>query len=1028
MSIYEEAFYLPFCIFNAVIEYIYFVIIHIQNNGPKPIVDIQRHLKFFKYEVTKFVHIFHGKDEVEKCTNMLCIATPVFYSFNGIMYLSKDFRHFKQRIYEDLILSHTTDIILRGTKNISEVCKILNVNNLIKIDKDSLLSILRQYSFFYEDRNDSIFILPYSWLDNFSDAFNGVEQYFMSILQNVFVMTFEDVKIHSQFVPSCGIHSCLTTFCILAASPIFYCKNSNVYLNINGKKMKTQKQQLGVIRLETSYFLSGITTCLLVRLLHGKKLHNWVGEVSNVMKNYGLIFCNVYFKDYSYDMFVVYFHKRTLKSISEIKNLSSLISFRDTVMFDAEYCEGVGGRYYQATKIKVIKQSFKQNISTYEADVDKYKECEYNSFELNAIVKTKLQQKCSCKYCKSEGVQNFSTECIPNNYDEFVEFLKKSFNFSNNEVNLNLMAYQSHCFTSNSSEAKSNLSLKITDSSKSGKEISSLAIKYNGLSCSNETSKCVNYAETDGINKEQNAFEVKVKRPLNQVSRENCKKSLNFSVLHYAFLFGEIESASKDFGIIYGSTDYNSYSVYFLKNALVSLDDNVVLKDIKRFDTVLALVPNIDEDSCPVASLVFLLNSNEVSLILNYEICPSRFVFDYFVPRIKAKCCNLLCHFDLSHALTFEIPFKFVTNMLNEVRRISSLFLMSLADICNLNDKTKEKLQTLVTTVSRKNLTIGNSKSFSTVASLFLFMFSFVDKHKLNHKRFKKCLHYKRMLEKNNGKQTFHQIKRKYCSKQLTCKISFSKDHDNDSLKLKETVPMKHSNSINCLMPNIDQSISFCKNVNSSCSSLGSYLSCAGTSCIKSSSSCTSDDSFYSCKSSSESLSCSSLSSEKKQSLHLASLSISLPQITVPSPEKVPNLNFQAVKFKAVCKSDDTSLKRVMTDDLHTDTKLKLSYRSILSLKSLRNKEKQKFILRDTVFCKNSFRYKVETVARVCVITNTFIFLTPINDQELTLCFPKKLISLKIQSKIMINATLRITYIPCVPLNLSHVLLLETDD
>ncbi|GIY72974.1 hypothetical protein CEXT_118781 [Caerostris extrusa] len=398
----EENSYNTLYLHNVIIEFISFVVILIEDHGPRSLRNINNHLNFFSKDIYNFIEIFNGKDTEEKIGDMLCTTTPIFDVKERILYLSDNYRHFKQLIYKEFLTSKIIDLVLRGICFVKDICRNLNMNSIINIEEDNLKTMLKRSTYFSLN-SDNVIVLHFHGLLGFNNhIYNGVVKYFQSYLQNINLLTYNEIKWHAKFVPSCSVLNCLVIFCVLHVSTIFKCEKDEVRLK---KKFKRKNSGNKIINVEELKIKSSeaIPVGQIVSRALGPVLRNWTGEITQVTKSNGLIQCVVNFAN-SYGIFVIYFYKSALKYVCELEDLRDYLSIRDSVEFDAEFSEEEiqQGIFWQAIHVRVTKQALKKSKFEIDIDADMYMEkikCNYNTFK----VSSKTCKNCTANYCALES-------------------------------------------------------------------------------------------------------------------------------------------------------------------------------------------------------------------------------------------------------------------------------------------------------------------------------------------------------------------------------------------------------------------------------------------------------------------------------------------------------------------------------------------------------------------------------------------------------------------------------------------------
>ncbi|XP_035210295.1 uncharacterized protein LOC118184691 [Stegodyphus dumicola] len=365
----NEDIYSAQYLYNALIEYVYFVILHAQNKNGISLRNLEKHVKFFKSEVSSFIETFPGNDFVEKLGNMLCVTTSIFSSSENVLQISDNYQSLKTIISEDLIISKIVDLVLRGICNINDICMNLNLNSAISIEEELLFTILKKFPFFDILPNSTVMLVKFDGLLGFDNStYSTVVNYFQSLLQNIYTFTFDEVRLHSAFLPGCGVRNLLMVFCILNHCKLFRIKSGFVHIKEKFKKKHTVNLQSDEhLHLLSRRLKKLVPLGLIIHEIYGYFLQNWIGEIVHLKQSAGFIYSIIPYHQYT---FTIYFNKAALKYICEIDNLEDCVGCRDVVEFDAKFY-GKGDDvniYWIATRVKIIKQAMKCTFAELNSD------------------------------------------------------------------------------------------------------------------------------------------------------------------------------------------------------------------------------------------------------------------------------------------------------------------------------------------------------------------------------------------------------------------------------------------------------------------------------------------------------------------------------------------------------------------------------------------------------------------------------------------------------------------------------------
>lgn len=340
--------------YNAVIEFVYFTILYIETYGTASQNNLIKHVKFFKKEVTEFICSFEGKTLKDKLFQLLNTLDCFDLHDNKV---KVNENNLKNVCLADLVLSKSADLILKGITNIDEVCKRLNYNSVVKIDKNHLLRVIKKYSFISAN-NETLSLNHAHGLLGFEDnLYNSVINYFYEILFRGKILSVKEIKNHGNLLKFCGLQNVMATLAILNSSDHFTCQNG--YVLINKKSKKYPKKKLIDSELIKSKFLSrSLPISQVVFNMYGHFLYKWSGEIGNLTKSSGNICCVVDFINGQQGVFNVCFNVAALKIISEIDNLKNYVNMRDKVEFNALYYVGKKlDRCWRATSVRLLSNT-----------------------------------------------------------------------------------------------------------------------------------------------------------------------------------------------------------------------------------------------------------------------------------------------------------------------------------------------------------------------------------------------------------------------------------------------------------------------------------------------------------------------------------------------------------------------------------------------------------------------------------------------------------------------------------------------
>ncbi|KAG8184245.1 hypothetical protein JTE90_019484 [Oedothorax gibbosus] len=467
----DEESYSALYLYNALIEYIYFLIILIQDGGPNHLDNVSKHVRFFKRDVYSFIQTFNGEDFDEKVGQMLCSATSAFEVRDNVVHLTKNCSPFKQVIYEDFLVSKVVDLVLRGICTVQDICQNLNFNSLIFIREKDLIEMIEYCPYFHFNSNRSVVLFQCHGLIGFErHIYDTTVNYFQSYFQNVSKLTYSDIKLHSSCIPCCAIRNSLIVFCLLQVSPYFKCKGGKISFRSRLKRKRNVEQVIDIEKLQSKGFLS---IGVLVHEAFGPVISCWKGEISRLFNCAGLIQSVVSFRNGQHGLFFVYFQKTALKHCCEIGDLKQFLSARDVVEFDAEFCGKImrGQVFWEATRLKVVNCAVKQSKYENSVDIEEYMTNIYaNNFKMTPVLKACTVTNCGVEYSTFEKItanNNKQLSCleIQNTKEkvseEFLTLVSESDNNNSHvkittEVKLDSISLTSNCdVNANLSETKS---------------------------------------------------------------------------------------------------------------------------------------------------------------------------------------------------------------------------------------------------------------------------------------------------------------------------------------------------------------------------------------------------------------------------------------------------------------------------------------------------------------------------------------------------------------------------------------------
>ncbi|CAL1272655.1 unnamed protein product [Larinioides sclopetarius] len=994
---FNEALYL----YNAVIEYINFLIALIEAEGPRDLNNVEKHLKFFNHDIYCFAEIFSGEDLAEKIGSMLCATTPIFNVKERLLNLSCNDEYFKRTIYKDLLISKIVDLVLRGMYCIKDICHNLNLNSMITIEEKSLSLILKKYPYFDLDSNKSVIICQFHGLLGFEDhAYKTVVRYFQSYLQNINVLTYSEVILHEKFIPTCAISNPLFLFCALHVCSIFKCKKGQVKLRKKFRKKVYGNQIINIEKLNMSLSKS-VPIGLLVSKALGRTLYNWTGEISELAKSTGQIQCVVSFSNDYQGIFIVYLYKTALKHICETEDLNDYLSIRDIVEFDAKFCDEIVDQhiFWQATRIKVIKQSLKKNKFELDVDAEMYFErIKLNNSSFNISSKTCHLKNCNAKFFvlqknltampKSKAI----AKCSSDLNTEFSSKLQSTIS----ENSSNLSEASSDCLMNKTVET-TNDSLPLKDT------------KGESL-CVSKDLHDINLSAVD--------------------SNQNNVLISDLLFLHSSFVFGEVSVTSEDDGIAVTMNALNQFNVFFKSEA-------VFTENTKRIPAkgkiVLLYIPYFDsKDSSCVATLVYPLNSEE-SLLLKENISIENFVMDNFFPVVQKNLGDTYsCFCGLAHILTQRllIPQEFETKGKKICKAFD--FIKNLQEAVCFSSKTLTLFYMLINKLYSQNLGTSCTKLCADLAFVFVQAFSFTNcsnKLKVLYKKRKTLNNHSN--KRNHRNPHFLSYQKTACSETSDTLISSFQEEmkiTSDSLSLYPKSDIKEETSDENKNSNLSEKVSDARYDTSllqveqghgSCISINSYKSCNSKS---------SDDVFYSCESDSDSEKNENSIPSQSNNIHLLkengyknaaancnevndSLSLTKKSCNSSNIEKdIPEITLSTFSKKFTGKLE-----------LAVDSDFKLKHSSLSKAKNRKNK---KVILPSSNnHCKECWKPVIETTAYISTITNSCLyFCAKYNQQIATLGFPRYLVSEEVLKNLSLGSSVKIGIIPNILLHFSDVL------
>ncbi|PRD26362.1 UNVERIFIED_CONTAM: hypothetical protein NCL1_38326 [Trichonephila clavipes] len=881
----NEESYNALYLYNAVIEYIYFVINLIETQGPKSITNVEKYVEFFNHDIYSFVEKFDGKNLPEKVGNMLCVATPAFDVKDKILNLSVNYDYFRRSIYKEILINKVVDLILRGISFIKDICHNLNLNNLITIEEESLKIILKQYPYFYISNDSSVFVVQFHGLIGFEDeAYKTIVQYFQSYLQNISILTYDEIKIHTKCVPCCAIPNPLAIFCVFHICSLFKCDKNKVYLRKRFKNKKCGNRIINVDKIGLNSSES-VPIGLLVSKAFGQKLKAWTGEITHLTKYTGLIQCVVNFSNGYQGIFNIYLYKTCFKYLCEVESMEDYLSIRDTVEFDAEFSEEAieQGIFWQAISIKVKKQFLKNNRFKITIDTKMYME----KIQLNFDTFKSSSKTCCLKNCMSS--YNVLEKDDKNNKKIILRernFIKSS-NLSSKDLTI---LCQGRMETSNNSQkisslpclngsvANDSLFLSICDINQNAVAVSNYHYDENSEMYINKeeaskNSKLCNDNKNLSTLDAENTLSIDLMKSVIITPPDKRKKYLDFAknifktensvkenlskvgifvpnllFSHSAFMFGKIAVVLQDDGMAVTLHTYPTYEVFFKYESIFFKNDKVPNKD----SIVLLFIPYFEfQNGVSVATLVYPLKYEDAILVQEHNLTVDDFVSRKFYSIVKDYLGDIYsCNCDLTNSLLFK---TLVTQNIQRKREMflkCSDYLKDLEEIFSFSEKTKEYFLTITSLLYHQNSDTSSQKLSMYLTRLLVQVFSltlcsrkisFLSKRRKSFKpkfNFRKKRSNYSSFSKDLVKNLPNDDKNLIYTDE---KILESELHTKEEISIKDIDCVTSKTSIKSQCDNILlQKKQFLDTGHESCSSLSSFKSCHSKS---------SDDVFYSCES-----------------------------------------------------------------------------------------------------------------------------------------------------------------------------------
>lgn len=1061
----NEESYNALYLYNALVEYIYFVISLIEDQGPKLINNVEKYVEFFNRDIYNFAEKFDGKDLAEKVSNMLCVTTPAFNTKEGTLCLSNNYEYFKQSIYKEILISKVVDIILRGTSSIESICHNLNLNNLITIEKENLKIFLKKYPYFDISNDSSVIIVQFHGLFGFEDhAYKNIVQYFQSYLQNLSVLTYDEIKIHEKCVPSCAIPNSLAIFCVFHICPFFKCDKNKVCLRKRFKRKKCGDRIINVDKLGVKS--ESISIGLLVSKVFGQKLYSWTGEITRLTKYTGLIQCVVNFESGYQGIFNVYLYKTSLKYLCEVESLEDYLSIRDAVEFDAEFCEEAIEQdiLWQATCIKVKKQFLMKNKFEISVNTKMYMEkikLKFDTFKSASKI-------CSLKNCISDyyvlekNVQNnykiiqrernfinssnFSSDDLTELCKERTETLNSSQKISSLPcLNANEKIFLSVC------DLNHNL---VRDVASNNQCNNNSEVNVNKKEEPENFELCTNELKLPAINAE-NTLSIDLMKSVTLTSLGERKKDLdcvkniykieyserkdfskegifvpNLLFLNSAFMFGKIAVVSQDEAMAITLHTYPPYEVFFKYESIFLENDKVPNKD----SVVLLFIPYFKFQKCvSVATLVYPLRFEDAILVQEQKLSIEDFVAKKFYSVVKNYLGDIYpCNCDLSNTLLFKTLVTQNVQKKGELLLKCSNYIKDLEEVFSFSKKTKEHFLEITSLLYHQNSDLSSQKLSVYLTNLLVQGFSLtlcsrkISMFIKRKKNFKSRYNLKR--KRNNyssfSKDLVKSLPNDDKNVSFSNEIAWPKLHGKEKICFKsmDCVASKSSNKLQC--DNIIQGKTFLDSGHESCTSLSSYKSCHSKS---------SDDVFYSCESLSDGFHSdletneSTIFKYKSKSAHFCEIDDEDSFINT----NVALRNSHSSEEKSCVQSENNFSKNIVFNLNGESVRLhnqegkyfRLGCSSILKSKNNRKRKIRITLPSRSSHCTSCQKQVQEITASISTISESNIyFCFKENEQSVTLGFPKYLVPEDILTNIKLKSIIKVGILPNILLHLSLVL------
>ncbi|GBM05032.1 hypothetical protein AVEN_60224-1 [Araneus ventricosus] len=747
---------------------------------------------------------------------------------------------------------------------------------------------------------------------------------------------------------------------------------------------------------------------LLVSKDLGRTLYNWTGEISKLTKSTGQIQCVVSFSNEYQGIFVIYMYKTALKHICETEDLNDYLSIRDIVEFDAIFCDEAVDQhiFWQATRIKVIKQSLKKNKFELDVDVEMYFEkIKLNGNSFNITSKTCNLRNCNAKFLVLE--KNLSV---------------MSKHKANAKFSSDLDTKLSSKLQSTISEKSSNLSQDSSD-----------CLINKAVTTANQSLPLKD-------NKEESLY---VSKDMHDINLSALKKDSNQNnvlisdllFIHSSFVFGEVSVTSEDDGIAVTMNTLNQFNVFFKSEAIFS-------ENTKRIPAkgsiVLLYIPFFEsKDSSCVATLVYPLNSEE-SVLFKENISIESFLVDNFFPVVQKNLGDIYsCFCGLAHILTRRllISQEFETKGKKLCKTFD--FIKSLQEAFCFSEKTLTLFYILINELYSQNVGASCAKLCADLVLVFVQAFSFTNyskKLKVLYKGRKTLSNHSH--KRNHSSSHFLSYIKTTCFKTSDAVISSFKEKMQIASDLLPLYP-KFSIKEEILIESKDSCLSekagdarfdtallqvkpFTEQGHGSCISINSYKSCNSKS---------SDDVFYSCESDSDSEKNENSIPSQSNSIHLfkendcrnAAINCNEVNDSLPLAEKSCDSSIEA---KDIPKITLSTLSKKYTEkwEFADSSDFKLKHSSLFKAKNRRNKNKI-ILPSSSNHCKECWKPVIETTAYISTITNSCLYFSAkYNQQTATLGFPRYLVSEEILKSLSLGSSVKICIIPNILLHFSDVL------